>query len=222
MQLETIIPLFPLGLVLLPLMPLPLHIFEERYKLMTGKCLAEDKEFGIVYFNGSEIQTTGCTARILRVLKHYDDGRLDILTRGQSRFVINDMYDQKPYLEGRVSFFDDEPEENNDGCRELADKGINLLKEFAPFASLQDDYGFVSKLDFEAISFLIAGCEGFSYDEKQKFLEMSSTYERLKKSVQSLERIIDRTKITSEIRKIIGGNGNMARFSTNLSDIIEK
>jgi Lon protease-like protein len=154
-------------------------------------------------------------------LKHYDDGRLDILTRGQNRFVINDMYDQRPYLEGRVSFFDDEPEENNESCQALADKGLNLLKEFAPFESMQEEYGFVSKLDFKAISFLIAGCEGFSYDEKQKFLEMSSTYERLKKSVESLEKIIHRTKITSEIRKIIGGNGNMARFSSNLSDIVE-
>ena len=82
MQSENTIPLFPLGLVLLPQMPLPLHIFEERYKLMIGECLRENRQFGIVYFNGTDIQTAGCTASILKVMKRYEDGRLDILTRG--------------------------------------------------------------------------------------------------------------------------------------------
>ena len=46
------IPLFPLGVVLLPEMLLPLHIFEERYKLMISECIEEDKPFGIVLFDG--------------------------------------------------------------------------------------------------------------------------------------------------------------------------
>ena len=62
---ETIIPLFPLGLVLLPQMPLPLHIFEERYKLMIGECLESHTVFGVVFFIGSDIETIGCTASIL-------------------------------------------------------------------------------------------------------------------------------------------------------------
>ncbi len=89
-----------------------------------------------------------------------------------------------------------------------------LLKQFAVFDERQDGYGFPERLDFKAISFVIAGCEGFSKEEKQRFLEMTSTYKRLKKSVGSLEKIIERTKITSEIRKIIGGNGDMAQFSS--------
>jgi ATP-dependent Lon protease len=66
-------------------------------------------------------------------------------------------------------------------------------------------------MDFKSISFLIAGCEGFSHEEKQRFLEMRSTGERLKKSVKALENIIARMKITAEIHKIIGGNGNIKR-----------
>jgi Lon protease-like protein len=206
------IPLFPLGLVLLPQMPLPLHIFEERYKLMIGECLEKKMEFGIVYFNGTDIQAIGCTASIQRVLKRYDDGRLDILTRGENRFEINEMVDHKPYLEAVVTFFDDKLEEITDACQELADSGMNLLKQFAGISGVQGEYGFAEIMDFKSISFLIAGCEGFSYEEKQRFLEMSSTYERLEKSVGSLARIIERTKITAEIQKIIGGNGNMTRF----------
>ena len=79
---------------------------------------------------------------------------------------------------------------------------------------MQEAYGFTEKLDFKSISFVIAGFEGFSNEEKQRFLEMSSSYDRLRKSVASLEKIIERTKITTEIRKIIGGNGDMANFSS--------
>jgi Lon protease-like protein len=212
MQSRITIPLFPLGLVLLPQMPLPLHIFEERYKLMIGECLEKNKGFGIVYFNGTDIQTIGCTASIQRVLKRYDDGRLDILTRGENRFEINEVVDHKPYLEAGVIFFDDKLEENTAACQELADNGMNLLKQFAGIPGVQGEYGFAEIMDFKSISFLIAGCEGFSYEEKQRFLEMSSTYERLEKSVGSLARIIERAKITAEIQKIIGGNGNMTHF----------
>jgi Lon protease-like protein len=214
MQSETIIPLFPLGLVLLPQMPLPLHIFEERYKLMIGECLDNQKAFGVVYFKGSDIQTIGCTARILKVIKRYDDGRLDILTHGEDRFIIKEMYDRRPYLESRIIFPDDEPEENTDACQKLARRGMALLKQFATIAEMQDGYGFTETLDSKSISFVIAGCEGFSKEEKQRFLEMTSTYKRLKKTVASLEKIIERTKITSEIRKIIGGNGDMAKFTS--------
>jgi Lon protease-like protein len=212
MQSRNTIPLFPLGLVLLPQMPLPLNIFEERYKLMIGECLEKNKEFGIVYFNGTDIQAIGCTASIQSVLKRYDDGRLDILTRGENRFEISEMYDHKPYMEAGVTFFDDKLEENTDACQELADNGMNLLKQFAGFSGMQGEYGFTEIMDFKSISFLIAACEGFSYEEKQKFLEMSSTCERLEKSVGSLAKIIERTQITVEIQKIIGGNGNMRRF----------
>jgi len=209
---QKTIPLFPLGLVLMPQMPLPLHIFEERYKLMTDECLSENKEFGIVYFNGTDIQTVGCTASIESILKRYDDGRLDILTRGMTRFVIKEIYDQKPYLEADVIFFDDEFEQNTEACKALADKGMTLLEQFAGISDIQEEYGFLEGADFKSISFFIAGCEGFSCEEKQYFIEMSSTHERLKKSVGSLAGITERTKITAEIQKIISGNGHMKRF----------
>ncbi len=128
---EQIIPLFPLGLVLLPQMSLPLHIFEERYKQMIKECLEQSKTFGIVYFIGKQFQTKGCTARIVDILKRYDDGRLDIMTRGERRFTIEEVLEEKPYLEARVEFFDDHPEENTAGptSQRLAQRCIQLLKQ---------------------------------------------------------------------------------------------
>ena len=209
MHSETIIPLFPLGLVLMPESPLPLHIFEERYKSMIGECVAEDREFGIAYFHGTDIESAGCTARILKVLKRYDDGRLDILTIGQRRFLIKDIFENKAYLEASVSYFDDEDVAEDQGCSELAEKGLVLLKQYISILASAEEFQLTEKTDFRSISFIIAGCEGFSHEEKQRFLEMTSTYERLKKSVDSLENMIKRMKITAEIQKIIGGNGNV-------------
>jgi Lon protease-like protein len=213
MQSESTIPLFPLGLVLMPQIPLPLHIFEERYKLMIGECLAEDREFGIVYFNATDIQAVGCTARILKVIKRYDDGRLDILTRGQKRFLIKEICDDKAYLTASVTYFDDEKQADDSGWQDLADRGMALLKQFTSTLESEEGDDFTKKMDFKSISFLLAGCEGFSHEEKQRFLEMTSTGERLKKSVESLEDMIERMKITAKIHTIIGGNGNMKRLA---------
>ena len=156
---DPVIPLFPLGLVLLPHMPLPLHIFEERYKSMIAECLKKNTRFGIVFLDGSDIRMVGCTARILKVLKRYSDGRLDILTQGEERFVIKEMFDRKPYLEGRVDYFDDEPEENTDQCQNLARNGMAMLKQFTTISEMQDAYGFTERLDNKSISFVIAGFE---------------------------------------------------------------
>jgi Lon protease-like protein len=180
---------------------------------MIGECLREGKEFGIVYFSAADIQTAGCTARIEKVLKRYEDGRLDILTYGQRRFLITEMFDQKPYLEARVSFFDDEAHADESFCRDMANRGADLLKQTASSREIQAANDFAAADDYKSISFLIAGNEGFRPEEKQRFLEMTSTRERLEKGVASLAKIIERTRITDEINKIIGGNGNMAGYA---------
>jgi Lon protease-like protein len=105
---HQIIPLFPLGVVLLPQMELPLHIFEERYKVMINECLEQDRDFGVVHYDGTDIRTMGCTAKILDVIKQYEDGRMDIVTRGKTRFVIKDMDQSRIYLQAKVLFFEDE------------------------------------------------------------------------------------------------------------------
>jgi Lon protease-like protein len=208
---ETIIPIFPLGLVLLPEMSLPLHIFEERYKAMTWVCMKQNIEFGIVYFIGKQFQTKGCTARIVKVLKRYDDGRLDIMTRGQNRFAIKELLDEKPYLEAKVDFFDDQLEENAgaEDFRQLARRGLQLLSQINRTVDQSQTNGFSDRLDLKSVSFSLAACDGFSFEEKQRFLEMTSTAQRLRKAVSALEKLAERLTITREIERIIGGNGQL-------------
>jgi len=203
------IPLFPLGVVLLPEMMLPLHIFEERYKAMIGECLKQKREFGIVYYDGSEIKSSGCMASIVRVTRRYANGRLDIICRGQRRFHIENIHEDNTYLEADVIFFEDQDLDPSliqegilDKARELIDTIVKLTQRSASALSptLENPY---------VLSFLIAGIETFSAEEKQEFLEMDSTTERLEKGVKALEKTIERIKINSEIRKIIEGNGHL-------------
>src|SRR5918997_5227503 len=93
-------PLFPLGIVLLPHEVVPLHIFEERYKLMIGECLDADGEFGIVWLADDGLREVGCTARVTQVLDRFDDGRLNILVAGVSRFRLLRRIEDLPYPAG--------------------------------------------------------------------------------------------------------------------------
>jgi ATP-dependent Lon protease len=102
-------------------MVLPLHIFEERYKLMINNCLAQDKPFGVVLiYSGSEAgdsaipHPVGTVARIAN-WEWLPDGRINILTAGERRFRIVDFAEAElPYLEGLVEYWDDEPAQHRD------------------------------------------------------------------------------------------------------------
>lgn len=102
------IPLFPLQVVVFPRTPLPLHIFEERYKEMVAKAIRENSEFGMVLAKGEGIVNAGCTVIVEKVVHVHPDGRMDILTRGQRRFEIQSLDEEKEYLQAQVSFFDDD------------------------------------------------------------------------------------------------------------------
>ncbi|NDJ60939.1 MAG: LON peptidase substrate-binding domain-containing protein [Chloroflexi bacterium] len=105
------LPLFPLNSVLFPEMPISLHIFEERYKLMIGRCIEERKPFGVVLIRsgeevlgagpGAEPHLIGCTAEITQV-QRLPMGRLNIVAMGKERFQILALQNDEPYLTGTV------------------------------------------------------------------------------------------------------------------------
>jgi Lon protease-like protein len=206
---HQIIPLFPLGVVLLPQMELPLHIFEERYKVMINECLEQDRVFGVVYFDGTDLRSIGCTAKILDVVKQYEDGRMDIVTMGKTRFVIKDMDQSRIYLQAKVLFFEDEHEATSDKDSTLAGKVVHLLKEFDRISLTDRDYNSLSDMDLNQLSFLLPSIQGFTPEERQQFLEITSPRVRLTKCTLVLKTVIQRMKINLRITKIIGGNGDI-------------
>ena len=202
------IPLFPLGVVLLPDTPLPLHIFEERYKLMIYKCIKEDKAFGIVLFDGQSLHTVGCTARVTEVIKRYEDGRMDIMTQGEARFIIQKVIDENEYMEAYVNFFEDDDEMSPDELQPTLDTARELIRQLSEQDQTTETLYLAGISDPLKLSFAIPGLDEFSLNERQKFLEMTSIGERIKKGIESLSRIVERRRLTIEINSIIGGNGN--------------
>jgi ATP-dependent Lon protease len=209
MEINKKIPIFPLGVVLLPEMNLPLHIFEERYKTMIAECLNSGKGFGVVLYDGSEIKNSGCLAKITEVTKKYPDGRMDILTRGTERFKILGIDESKPYLQAEISYYTDDDYEDSSISQEKYEEAIDLLKQIAEIT--RNNPNLFSEKDFSArqLSFIIASIEGFTLEEKQEFLEMQSTSQRLSKGIEALDKLIERIKINEEIKQIIGGNGHL-------------
>src|SRR5579863_1116675 len=100
----SLLPLFPLDLVLLPGASLPLHIFEPRYREMTAECLDQQKPFGVVRAKEDGISDIGCTAEILKVAKQYPDGRSDILTQGSRRFEVVQVNQERSFLQAEVLY----------------------------------------------------------------------------------------------------------------------
>ena len=107
MQLVQDFPLFPLGLVALPSELIPLHIFEERYKTMIGRCLEEESEFGIVWLADDGLRPIGCACEVAEVLERLPDGRINLVARGTRVFRIESRQEDLPYPAGTVEFLDD-------------------------------------------------------------------------------------------------------------------
>src|ERR1700761_4022159 len=123
------LPLFPLSLVLLPAMPLPLHIFEERYREMIADVMSTESEFGVVLAKDGGIVNIGCTAKVEQVLRRYPDGRLDLVAMGQRRFRINAIDQDKSYLRAEVEYFNDA--DVTDVSSELRQKATDVYKTLA-------------------------------------------------------------------------------------------
>ena len=188
------IPLFPLQTVLLPEFPLSLHIFEERYKLLVDYCISNNTEFGVVLADGNRIKQVGCSAKIIQVYNKYDDGSMDILTIGQRRFKIMNITEDDLYLNAEVEYFDDLNEPETEALFSLSRKGIEILKNSGKLEITFEMTKYITQLNLKVISFILCSVGGFDNAWKQKFLEMTSTSERLKNAVQLLEENYQKIK----------------------------
>src|SRR5579884_1471927 len=173
---QMLLPLFPLQVVLFPRTPLPLHIFEDRYKEMIAEAIEQHTEFGVVLAGEKGIVNTGCTAVIEKVVKTYDDGRMDVLAVGRRRFEILTLNDDKSYLRGAVEFFDDEEfEPIPPGVKERALDGYNDLIQIDPPEPLNEPELADPQLSFQLAQVLS------DLNFRQTLLSSRSESERMKR-----------------------------------------
>ncbi len=198
-----LLPLFPLQLVLLPNTPLPLHIFEDRYKAMIGDVTRDKREFGVVQAGEKGIVNTGCTASIERILKRYQDGRLDILTVGRRRFEIIQLNDERAYLRGSVEFFDDE--EDEEAPLDLQRKAIAC---FENMKAAEETLVFGEpKVGDPRLSFQLAQLVA-DLDFRQMILNTRSENERIRQLLEFAPVYITKLKHITHVKRVAPRNGH--------------
>lgn len=205
----TRLPLFPLNAVLFPNTPLPLHIFEKRYRLLVARCIEEKLPFGVVYHRGEKMEQIGCSAQVDRVLKRYDDGRLDIVTVGRRRFSIESVDTSRPYLQALVHFLDESQEDEDTADTSLATAAIDAMLRYIYYAEKEIDRDALQELTVTELSFLIAGIDEMGLETKQHLLEVDSPVSRLEESVEALEKVTQQLVSLMSLRKATGNDVDM-------------
>ena len=195
-------PLFPLGLVLLPGELVPLHIFEERYKLMIGECLEQEREFGIIWLSDDGLKEVGCAARITRVLERFDDGRLNILVEGTEPFRLTRRIEDLPYPAGDVEPLADDRETDDVALERARSRYADLVEEVTEtrpepeaLAGL-DAYGMAATLEVAPAA-------------KQTLLELRSESVRLEQLEALFAEALQRIKMAERAAERAGGNGHL-------------
>ena len=209
---EQQLALFPLDLVLVPSLVLPLHIFEPRYRQLLSDVQAENPmqpQFGIVAadpyrFDDYGIHKVGTVGRITEV-EGLDDGRSNITVVGQERFRILALSNERPYLTARVAYL---PEDNvrgdSAGADESApDEDLRLTALAVRCASLfqrwramisdvdeMEDALVGADEDPHLLSYILTAAVFLPTRTRQRLLEADSTRTRLTMLGSILEREI--------------------------------
>ena len=200
----TRIPLFPLEVVLFPGMPLPLHIFEPRYRIMIAHCINEKIDFGVILATGTEIAQIGCTAEVVEKLKEYPDGRVDILCEGRLLFRPIEVLHEKEYQEAIADYL---PE---DIPLEDPQKEAELLERFQVCHALVFGQPWIvsSRDDQLSLAFQMAARLPLELEVKQNLLEIREEHARQAFLLLRINELMPLLAQRQRLRKIAGGNGH--------------
>lgn len=215
------LPLFPLPIVLFPGVPLPLHIFEPRYREMLSDIRGSGNLFGLSFFDASAATTElppaghiGCVAEVTET-QSLPDGRSNIMTLGLVRYHVDSYIERgDSYLVGRVSYFEDDEEDNE----ALMDKSHNVAEMFMRIAravrTINDERANlpdISDTEPQRLSFLVAAAMEMELDVKLEMLELRSTSERLERLRDMLEQALPGYEERARVHSVAKGNGHTGR-----------
>jgi Lon protease-like protein len=215
------LPLFPLPLVLFPGVPLPLHVFEERYRRLLEDVRASNNLFGLSYFDPGtsitdrpEVGHVGCATEVVEA-QTLPDGRSNILTIGLVRYRVAEYVESgEPYLVARVEFFEDE--EGDAGLlRKRADDVTETFMRIArAMRAINDERGSLPELpqdDPERLSFLVAAVVEMEAADKLQLLEIRSTAERLRRVYSLLAQAVEAYETRARTHELARGNGHAGK-----------
>lgn len=198
--------LFPLNIVLFPNSYYNLHIFEDRYKRLIKDCMKGDTFFGVNYVQDTKMYDVGCTAKLHKVVNEYEDGKYDVIVKGEERYYL------EKFIEGENTYYTGDVRLFNDGNEYIdPNLAIECLEQFNEMVSNVNIANIgkiqMSESSNKHLSFLIAQKAGFSGLQKQELLEMTSESKRLIFIKNHLKNLLPNLKKAEQIERIILNDG---------------
>jgi uncharacterized protein len=206
------IPIFPLGIVVYPSEQLNLHIFESRYKQLINDCVAQKKPFGIPAVIDNKLQDVGSLVEVVEVSKLYDNGEMDIKTKGQQVFRILEVIKEIPdklYSGAIVSY----PDNRQQGIAALMEKVMIAVKELHSALNVNKDF---KKELHDLTSYDVAHHIGLSLEEEYELLCLLDERQRqeyLKRhltktiaTVNSMEKLKEKIQLNGHFKDLPGFN----------------
>ena len=217
----TELPLFPLPIVLFPGVPLPLHIFEPRYRQMLEDIRVSNNLFGLTYFDSSSAERDvpipgqiGCVAEVTETLT-LPDGRSNILTIGVVRYRIDSYVERgDPYLVVRVTFFEDDDDDEGSlfiAASDVAETFTRIAKAVRTINDERVNLPDISDTEPQQLSFLVSAAMEVEVETKQELLELTSTGERLRRLRGMLDQAVDGYEERARIHELAKSNGHSGK-----------
>lgn len=212
------LPLFPLPVVLFPGVPLPLHIFEPRYRQMMSDIRLGKNLFGLAYFDSTSAETevppaghVGCVAEVTET-QTFPDGRSNILTLGVIRYRIERYVERgDPYLVAEVTYFEDDDESESsltETAKEVAETFTRIAQAVRTINDERATLPDISDTEPQRLSFLVAAAMEIEADVKQELLELRSTSERLERLRGMLSVAVKGYEERARIHELAKSNGH--------------
>ncbi len=200
---EKTIPLFPLNLVVFPGEDLNLHIFEPRYRQLVDECLSKETTFGIPVFMDNKLPGYGTEVHITMLHKRYDDGRLDIKTKGLNVFQLISFENPIPgklYAGGSVQLID-----SSESFSPHLDALLVLLERLYDLLKIEIDS---VRPDEANLSYRIGHKVGLSVDQEYELLTLETESERQKYLINHLDKVIPVVSEMERMKERIRMNGH--------------
>jgi len=203
------IPIFPLSIVVFPGEELNLHIFEPRYKQLITECKAANKPFGITPVINNHITELGTLVDIIELSKVYDNGEMDIKTRGNKVFRVLEEIKEVPeklYGGAIVSY----PHNKEHGNRLLMQKVINAIRELHKLLKVSNEF---KKPEDELVSYDVAHHAGLSLQEEYELLTLFNELQRQEYLKRHLAKVLPVVAEMEVLKEKIKLNGHFKNLS---------
>lgn len=210
------IPIFPLSIVVYPGEELNLHIFEPRYKQLIEECAETNKPFGIPIVIKNHLNEMGTLVEIKEVTTKYENGEMDIKTRGSKVFRILEVIKEVPdklYSGAIVNY----PSNSVDaGKRELMQRVINGIKELHRLLKVTKEF---NKPEEQLVSYDLAHHVGLSLEEEYELLGLLQEVQRQEYLKRHLAKVLPVLAEMETLKEKVKLNGHFKNLPSSGFDL---